>query len=260
METIYKLFEKDWWSLHHEVEMSNIVGDEHVEPQNPQYWDILSDEDKKGYVILKNEINQINLKRSQKQQVESFQRTLNIIQRYAERKDDNDWKRFLVCGICWMDGAIAVNIRQLKILVSKCKSSINGSLQKLGFLPAQSHIDLKLVLYPLLPLIKNDYNELRQWTVRYKGNIETNTLQFPKISNVPLPIQSSIQSAIPAGIPPAIPPPIPSPVILTPITMVACTPGTKHPIPLIKSEPKIVEESKPIVYPFKFRKCQNEKK
>lgn len=133
----------------------------------PQYWNILSDSDKNGYLSLRSEISILNTKKIFRDRTGTFTKILQLIQKYAERKDDDDWKRFLVCGICWVDNGIAVNIRQLKILISKCKSSINGSLQKLGYLPSQLHVNTKLILFPLIPFLSKNYNELRQWTIRF---------------------------------------------------------------------------------------------
>ncbi|KAK8893690.1 hypothetical protein M9Y10_022117 [Tritrichomonas musculus] len=150
-----------------------VIHNEHAcktNEQFPQYWDILSDSDKSGYIALKKEINVFNTKRIFRDRADSFTKILQLIQKYAERKEEDDWKRFLVCGICWVENGIAVNIRQLKILISKCKSSINGSLQKLGYLPSQLHVNTKLILFPLIPFLSKNYNELRQWTIRFSQN------------------------------------------------------------------------------------------
>ena len=163
--------------------MSNAAENGELGEQFPQYWDILSEEDKKGYHALKIELNPKRSKRYQDLHQESFQLALNKIKTYAERKDADDWKRFLVCGICWMDNSIAVNIRQLRLLFSKCKSSINGAFQKLGYLPAQSQVDLSVALYPFLPFLKMNYNDPRQWTLRYKGSLQKTQNVNSKVVN-----------------------------------------------------------------------------
>lgn len=155
----------------------------------PQYWNILSDSDKNGYISLRNEINVLNTKRIFRDRTGTFTKILQLIQKYAERKDEDDWKRFLVCGICWVDNGIAVNIRQLKILISKCKSSINGSLQKLGYLPSQLHVNTKLILFPLIPFLSKNYNELRQWTIRFfqkYNTVDKNSSLNPNINQTSL--------------------------------------------------------------------------
>jgi hypothetical protein len=71
-----------------------------------------------------------------------------------------------VCGVCWLLNGIVINNRQLEILIDKCKSSINGSLQKMGCSMLQSRNESSGSLSEAIPLLKNNFNELREWTVR----------------------------------------------------------------------------------------------
>ena len=135
----------------------------------PQYWDLLQEQDKATYLQLKHEFTAGNVKRVRNNRLETFDGILDAIRSFAERGDENDWRRFLVCGVCWMDNAIAINTRQLRLLVSKCKSSINGSLQKIGYSTNMSHTESWKILFPHIPLLKDHFSQLRQWTIRYKG-------------------------------------------------------------------------------------------
>jgi hypothetical protein len=135
----------------------------------PQYWEFLSDIDKATYLQLKRDFTEASLRHARNTRLETFDGILEAIRHFAERKDDHDWRRFLVCGVCWIDNAIAINTRQLRLLVSKCKSSINGSLQKMGYTTNMSHSESWKILFPHIPLLKDHFSELRQWTVRYKG-------------------------------------------------------------------------------------------
>ena len=134
----------------------------------PQYWDLLSEQDKAQYTQLKLDFSAGSTKRVRNSRLETFDGILDTIRTFAERGDDNDWRRFLVCGVCWLDNAIAINTRQLRLLVSKCKSSINGSLQKMGYTTNMSHSESWKILFPHIPLLKDHFSELRQWTIRYK--------------------------------------------------------------------------------------------
>lgn len=134
----------------------------------PQYWNLLTDVDKNGYHNLKMAFNAGSIKRNRGHRIETFDGILDAIRRYAEQGNENDWKRFLVCGVCWMDQAIAINTRQLRLLISKCKSSINGSLQKLGFSTNTSHSESWKILFSRIPLLKDNFTEIRQWTIRYR--------------------------------------------------------------------------------------------
>jgi hypothetical protein len=91
---------------------------------------------------------------------------LDLIKAYAVRSDSDDLSRSLVCGIVWLSSGIAVNIQQLKLLSSKCKSSINGSFVQLGYLPIPSGADTAGELIQKFPFMKDQFSELRQWTIR----------------------------------------------------------------------------------------------
>lgn len=88
------------------------------------------------------------------------------IQGYCIHRDEDDWKRCLVCGICWIQNSVAINTRQLGLLIDKCKSSINGSLQKMGYNTLQSREESSAYLVEAIPFLLNNYMELREWTVR----------------------------------------------------------------------------------------------
>lgn len=134
----------------------------------PQYWASLSQADQAGYSTLRMSISAGSSSRINKN--DTFENILGAIRSYAERGDESDWRRFLVCGVCWMDNAIAINTRQLRLLISKCKSSINGSLQKMGYSTNTSHAESWKNLFPKIPILRDNYKELRQWTIRYKNN------------------------------------------------------------------------------------------
>ena len=132
----------------------------------PNYWDMLSKRDQDGYLVLRRKLNDICLQRNRGHRVEAFGIVLEAIRIYIEQKDDENWKRALVCGVYWMDKLVSVNTRQLRFLIPKSKSSINGSLHKLGYTTIVSHADSCKMLAESIPFLKGNYNELRQWTAR----------------------------------------------------------------------------------------------
>ena len=136
--------------------------------ETPEYWDILSEEDRKQYQKMQQDFSSGVLKRVRNSRAETFDEILEIIKKFCVKNDDEDWKRYLVCGVCWMDSAIAINTRQLRLLVCKCKSSINGSLQKMGYTTNMAHSESWKILFPKIPLLKDHFPELRKWTIRYK--------------------------------------------------------------------------------------------
>lgn len=172
--------------------------------QRPNFWDYLNEHDKAEYLMLKSLLDESSTKRNRGHRMEAFDGVLEAIHRYAERHDDNDWRRFLVCGVCWMDNMIAINTRQLRLLISKCKSSINGSFQKMGYTTNQSHTESRKYLFGKIPLLKGNFNELRQWTIRSRvpqtQQIEayavSHSYQIPQDPTQPIQMQISLNPQI----------------------------------------------------------------
>ena len=218
----------------------------------PQYWELLTEDDKLQYTTLQKNFSSGALKKLRNGRAETFEEILEEIRQFCIKEDDptNDWKRFLVCGICWMDQAIAINTRQLKLLVCKCKSSINGSLQKMGYTTNMAHSESWKILFPKIPLLKDHYSELRKWTIRYKPGCSPDPVSLPEHAH-----ESRVQVPKRAVQKPHIAQPITQTTIVTsPITPQVVQP--KAYLPLIE---KIVEQQRvPVLptpsVPLKFRR------
>ena len=91
----------------------------------------------------------------------------NLIHFYCIHNDSDDWKRCLICGICWIDHDIAINIRQLSHLIGKCKSSINGTLSEMGYI--SFIFNDKFINY--FPILKDRKFEAMQWNIRKRINL-----------------------------------------------------------------------------------------
>jgi hypothetical protein len=89
---------------------------------------------------------------------------LDSLRRYV--LDDN--MRGLVCGILWLDRGIAINTHQLSIVTNKCKSSLNGSFQSLGYGTIPSGADVGPEIIKVFPFMKGQFGMLRQWTIRQR--------------------------------------------------------------------------------------------
>jgi hypothetical protein len=98
--------------------------------------------------------------------MDNFCEIIDAIELFENHDPMNKWKRCLVCGICRIPNGIAVNIGRLKKLTFKCKSSINGSLKNLGYGATVSRGSSCPQLLAMIPLLRNDPIEARQWTVR----------------------------------------------------------------------------------------------
>lgn len=132
----------------------------------PRFFDILNDDDKLRYNQLKYQISSGGFRNKRGKRLEAFSEMLQSIKDYAVRGTPDDWKRCLVCGVCWVESGIAINTRQLRMLVSKCKSSINGSLHRMGYSTQSVSGDSNGSLVNKFPILKGNFSELRQWTIR----------------------------------------------------------------------------------------------
>jgi hypothetical protein len=137
----------------------------------PRFWHLLSPEDKDAYISLQQSVSAPCQKNRRNRSIQTFAEILEAIRAYVARNDADDWKRALACGISWVgpDGTIALNTRQFRILTAKCKSSINGSLQLVGYGIVTCGTDCSASIARLFPLLKDDFTELRQWTIRQMG-------------------------------------------------------------------------------------------
>ena len=108
--------------------------------------------------------------------------------RDSMRGDSEDRNRALVCGIYWLKDSIAINTRQLIKILSKCKSSINGSFQQLGYGTIPAGVDSCGELIKVFPEWNNNFSELRQWTVRQLMS------SAPKPSSIAEFLQKTLQN------------------------------------------------------------------
>jgi hypothetical protein len=136
----------------------------------PKYFSLLSEADQARYLELKTIVksNQCPIRRGHR--LESFKDDISSIREFCLRYDGDDWKRCAACGICWLPIGVAINNHQLSILLEKCKSSINGCLQKIGYSAMQSRTDSSGPLSDALPVLKDNLTEQREWTVRLFGS------------------------------------------------------------------------------------------
>ena len=150
--------------------------------KQPKYWELLSTCDQESYGYLQKTLSSPACKNRRNHSNETFSDILDTIKKFVIRNDENDWKRALVCGVGWIENGIAVNTRQLRLLIAKCKSSINGSFQALGYGSVPTSAETASALVKLFPFLKNAFPELRQWSVRLEGG--ANSDHPHKVSNV----------------------------------------------------------------------------
>ncbi|EAX91627.1 hypothetical protein TVAG_307030 [Trichomonas vaginalis G3] len=146
----------------------------------PRFFEILSETDKEAYHQLRKALNSPNCKNRRNKSIQTFREIITSIKNYVIRGDSEDKNRSLVCGTIWLHEGIAINTHQLRLLMSKCKSSINGSFQAMGYETIPTGADSAGELINLYPFMKNNFMELRQWTVRFKSGGNDSLLSSSK--------------------------------------------------------------------------------
>jgi hypothetical protein len=131
------------------------------------------------YACLRASISTSAMRSPRRRRSLTFAETLDAIRSFVVRHDKDDPLRGLICGIYWLTDGIAINIHQLRLLVPKCKSSINGSLQRLGFAFNLGRALSAHTIAGVFPILKDNPPALRKWTIRkrHSESIETSIAQ-----------------------------------------------------------------------------------
>jgi hypothetical protein len=132
----------------------------------PRFWDCLCSDDQVQYRALQHDFGAPNFSNRRGRSKEQFEVMLGRVKEFVVRGDADDLNRGLVCGVVWMAKGLAVNVQQMKLLTSKCKSSINGSFGMLGYGTIPAGADSAVELIAKFPFMKSNFGELRQWTMR----------------------------------------------------------------------------------------------
>ena len=150
----------------------------------PMYFDKLDSDDQEEYKELRKKLNSPSCKNRRNKSIETFKRILKSIKEYAIRGDNDDSLRCFVCGIIWLKNGIAINTHQLSLIISKCKSSINWCFQLMGYETIPTAADSAGEIIRMYPFLKNNFPELRKWTVRRKVNGDSCTTTDEKCEKV----------------------------------------------------------------------------
>jgi hypothetical protein len=130
------------------------------------YWNLLPQDDRSEYIRLRTSFHHAQKISSKDRRVVTFRRELTIVIQFLERSPENLEARCIVTGVCFAGGIVCVNTRQLKGFLKRCKSSINGSFQQLGYVALRTKSKARNCVLTVLPSLQHDQNILRQWTVR----------------------------------------------------------------------------------------------
>ena len=171
------------------------------------YWGVLSTEDKAEYMKLRANFLQGQKISSKDRRIVTFRKELIMVLKYIQRTEVHQEERSVLVGVCFAGPVICVNTRQLKGFLGRCKSSINGSFQQMGYVALRTKAKARSCVVAVMPSLQNDQNILRQWTVRYAGD-EAQFCFLSTFSSVPLPqiteddLYDEKKPQHPAGLPP----------------------------------------------------------
>lgn len=140
-------------------------------PSQPMFWGLLNDQDRDALENMRRSLGSPACRHRRHNSVKINAEIMNMIKSFIVRHDSQDPTRALVCGICWLPDGIAINTRQLRLLLGKCKSSINALFQSLGYATTPVASDFVALLSRMFPLLKDNPTELRKWTVRVPRQI-----------------------------------------------------------------------------------------
>jgi hypothetical protein len=132
-----------------------------------QLWIHLSVDDQLAFATLYHEFHHSEKITSKDRKTVMFHKDLITILNFLMRSPDNVQIRAIVTGVCFAGPVVIMDTRQLKLLVGRCKSSINGCFQNLGFVALRSKVKARLCVTTVLPCLQQSPALLRQWTARY---------------------------------------------------------------------------------------------
>ena len=146
---------------------------------------MLNLEDQNEFDRIKGALSGKNFHYQYNKGLDSFIEGFQKIKTFCTKGDADDWKRCLVCGVCFMQDSIAVNTKRLEQVFSKSKSTINQSLKKLGYDGCSKMKQNYTTLFRYIPHLKLDYTEQRQWSIRKYSNTQSNLETTNDIINSP---------------------------------------------------------------------------
>lgn len=149
--------------------MINQIGNEKI-----PFIDILSSNDKLSYEIMKNKFSSQDYRYNRNRRLSTSKEIFEEIRKYCEQgnKEEDQWKRYLVCGICFYEEYLAINTSQFRYLISKSKSTINDVLSKMGYITISNKNKSSSKLFEKIPFLLINQNEFKKWSIRRLKNTE----------------------------------------------------------------------------------------
>jgi hypothetical protein len=133
---------------------------------NPVFWERLTAEDQAEFIRLTAELHHCQKSSGKDRRVVSFQKELNLVLAFLERDELRREERSILTGIAFAGRFVCVNTRLLKSFLGRCKSSINGGFQQMGYVAIRTKAKARNCIVAVMRSLTNDAALLRQWTVR----------------------------------------------------------------------------------------------
>jgi hypothetical protein len=133
---------------------------------NARLIERLSENDRLVYYRLKDEFALPRWRAPRHGAAQTFHKMLQTLKQFVMKNDEEDAQRAAVVGIIWTETGVVINASRLSEVLSRSKSSINGSFHSLGYgtLPIGHGIPTELLC--AFPLGHRNFSVLRHWTVR----------------------------------------------------------------------------------------------
>jgi hypothetical protein len=122
--------------------------------------------DQLEYVQLVNHLAYSDERNRRNLGMSTFLKHLTLIHDFVCRGDGSDALRGLICGIEFGHKSFLINTRQLKILMFRSKSCMNGCFQRLGYAVCRPNRDFAAIFAEILPGYGVHCSTPRQWCVR----------------------------------------------------------------------------------------------
>jgi hypothetical protein len=134
---------------------------------HPVFWERLPTDDKAEFIRLRNQLHQTQQTPPGKDpRVVNFRKELLTVLKFLERSESYREERCILAGIAFAGPFICVNTRLLKSFLGRCKSSINGGFQQMGYVAIKTKTKARACIVTVMRPLINDPGLLRQWTVR----------------------------------------------------------------------------------------------
>jgi hypothetical protein len=159
------LWETGWRNATRKLSEFTRMANFEKQSQVPRFFELLPAVDQERYVTLWSALSSRDCWNNRNQRLGKFQEIVRAILEFRKHSH-NPVNASLVCGVCPLTDGLAINIRQLRVLFGKCKSSINGSFLQMGWIGLQLKDRILDEFLAKMPSLRASFSELREWSVR----------------------------------------------------------------------------------------------